>query len=60
MKWGYKIIRSEEIDFQVDLDKEKLEKFLNQLGKKGWELISIRGGTTNEPVVEYMFKKQKG
>jgi hypothetical protein len=47
-KWEYMIIDSNEMGRGIDLKdlisgprKEKVEKYLNQIGSEGWEVVNI-------------------
>ncbi len=62
MKWEYKTIKLSMTGFIVGkLDESKLDDHMNQLGKKGWELVSalstMGSGSTQDVVA--IFKRQK-
>ncbi|HWK55104.1 MAG TPA: DUF4177 domain-containing protein [Hyphomicrobiales bacterium] len=42
MRWEYKVVRFKKGSFMTgQLDMQELEQQLNELGREGWELVSI-------------------
>jgi hypothetical protein len=58
--WEYKIIKTEK-SFWSGEDKNDTRQILTDLGRDGWELVSViplsQGGTTNG--LQFFFKKKR-
>jgi hypothetical protein len=58
MKWGYKILHTDAKGFLGSkvVDEPGLEQKLNQLGEKGWELVTVQQLTGSSTTV-HVFKR---
>jgi len=60
VSWEYKVMKTE-ISIWSGKEKIDTEQFLGDLGRDGWELVSVvatgSGGTTNG--LQFFFKRQR-
>ena len=58
--WEYKVMKTE-ISIWSGKEKTDPEQFLSELGRDGWELVSVvplsQGGTTNN--LQFFFKRKR-
>ena len=58
--WEYKVMETE-ISIWSGKEKTDPEQFLSELGRDGWELVSVaplsQGGTTNN--LQFFFKRKR-
>lgn len=58
MRFEYKALRFAERNAERQLDMSLLEKQLNELGKQGWDLVSMNVIGSNTPIAVYAVLKR--
>lgn len=58
MHFEYKTLRFADRNAERQLDMSLLEKHLNDLGKQGWELVSMNIIGSNTPIAAYAVLKR--
>lgn len=58
MQFEYKVVRFAERNAERQLDTEIMDRGLNDLGKQGWELVTVNVIGANTPIAAYAVLKR--